>query len=269
MTSGSTSPRHVCWAYDDRAAFTARARDFLLAGLAAGERVRHTSTEPPEAVAARWQDVPRLREALRTGAAEIVPVSDAYGHGLVDAEAQVAGYVAATAAALDDGHAGLRVVADATSLVRTPAQRAAFARYEHLVDRFLRTHPMTAACAYDRGLLGDRAVEELACLHPAADPDVVLFHLYGGDPGELVLTGELDASNEDGFATALERVHVDQGELVVRADELRFIDYRALTHLHRHAARRDATVVLRTSLAPAARLVALLGLSRIRIETPR
>ncbi|MEU5940569.1 MEDS domain-containing protein [Micromonospora sp. NPDC047548] len=197
MTSGSVGsvpPGHVCWTYDDPAVFDARAQRFLLAGLDAGERVRYVTAEPEGIAAARWRNVPRLREALRSG----------------------------------------------------------------------------AACGYDRRVLDDRTIEELACLHPAADPDATLFHLYVG-PADLVLAGELDSSNHETFGAALTRAHLDDatGELVVRADELRFIDYRSLVHLHRPAKRRGGTVVLRTALAPAARLVELLGLSRIRVAVAR
>ncbi|MEV0726779.1 MEDS domain-containing protein [Micromonospora purpureochromogenes] len=263
----SVPPGHVCWTFDDTAVFDARAQRFLLAGLDAGERVRYVTAEPGDVAVARWQGVPRLREALRGGAAEVVSVRDTYGERhVVDPAAQVAAYAALTDAALADGHAGLRVAADATTLVVTAEQRAAFTRYEHLVDRFMRVRPMSAACGYDRRVLDGRAIEELACLHPAADPGITLFHLYAGRD-ELVLAGELDTSNQDVFDTALTRANVDDptGELVVRADELRFIDHRNLIHLHRHAARRDGTVVLHTPLTSAARLVELLGLSRVRV----
>ncbi|MGC5022520.1 MEDS domain-containing protein [Micromonospora sp. DT47] len=269
MTSGSSvPPGHVCWTFDDLAVFDARAQRFLLAGLDAGERVLYVTAEPEDVAVARWRAVPRLREALRAGAAEVVSVPGTYGEEyVVDPATQVATYAALTDAALADGHTGLRVAADATTLVVTAEQRDAFTRYEHLVDRFMRVRPMSAACGYDRRVLDDRAIEELACLHPASDPGATLFHLYAGHD-DLVLTGELDTSNHDTFATAL--THADAGdgtgELVVRADELRFIDYRNLVHLHRHAERRGGTVVLRTALAPAARLVELLGLSRIRVE---
>ncbi|MEH0844234.1 MEDS domain-containing protein [Micromonospora sp. CPCC 205711] len=276
MTSGSRPKGpsgHVCWSYDDPATLDARAREYLLAGLAVGERVQYASAEPAGDVVRRWSADPRLREALRTGAAEVVSIADTYGDGTVDPTAQVAVYAAMTDAALADGHTGLRVVAEASSLVRTAAQRETFTRYEHLVDRFMRGRPMSAACAYDRRLLDDRAVEELASVHPAADPGSTLFHLHAAEQvdGRLVLTGELDTSNQELFATTLRRVDPEPGgtELVLDGDGLRFVDYRSLVHLHRHAERRGTTVLLRTTLGPAARLVELLGLRGIRVETIR
>ncbi|MGK5442465.1 MEDS domain-containing protein [Micromonospora sp. URMC 105] len=274
MTSGSAPAvpsGHVCWSYDDPAVFDARAQRFLLAGLDAGERVRYVTAEPEDVAVARWRAVPRLRAALGSGAAEVVSVRGTYGERhVVDPAGQVATYATLTDAALADGHAGLRVAADATTLVVTAEQRDAFARYEHLVDRFMRDRPMSAACGYDRRALGDEAIEELACLHPSADPGATLFHLYAG-ADDLVLTGELDTSNHDVFDAALTRAHLDgtPADLVIHADGLRFVDHRNLTHLNRYAARRGGTVTLHTPLTSAARLVELLGLRRIRVEVAR
>lgn len=52
----------------------------------------------------------------------------------VDPVAQVRAYAQATQQALADGYTGPRVAADVTSLVGTAPARAAFARYEHLID---------------------------------------------------------------------------------------------------------------------------------------
>ncbi|WP_165945811.1 MEDS domain-containing protein [Micromonospora sp. KC606] len=271
MTSTSVRPGrpgHACWAYDDPAVFETRAQEFLLAGLAVGDRVRYVTPEPVPVVVERWRGVSRLRDALCTGAAEVCSVDDVYGSGPLDSDAQLASYTTMIEAALADGHAGWRIAADGTPLVLDPVRREAFARYEHMVDRFLRTRPMSAVCGYDRTRLDERTIEELACLHPTSDPGISLFHLYAG-AGGLVLDGELDTSNHDVFATAVRRADHDPGDLVLHAEGLRFIDYRSLLHLHRHAASRHGEVVLRTSLAPASRLVTLLGLSRVRVEVTR
>ncbi|MFF5174471.1 MEDS domain-containing protein [Micromonospora sp. NPDC000089] len=286
MTSAqrpSRGPGHVCWTYRDPARFEARAREWLLAGLAAGERVRYVGDTPAPEVLSRWREDPRWRDALDGGAAQVVAVGDAYAGLTVGPEEAVAVYQALTRSALDDGFTGLRVVADGTTLVGSPARLRAFARYEHLVDRFMRTAPMTAACGYDRRRLDDRTIEELASLHRAADPGATMFHLHAADDADadLVLAGELDTSNQDLFANALRHVdvassvdadHADYGpaaELVIGAHDLRFVDHRSLVHLQRHAERRGTTVVLRTGLAPAARLVRMLGLSRVRVEAGR
>ncbi|MCE6995451.1 MEDS domain-containing protein [Saccharothrix sp. S26] len=85
---------------------------------------------------------------------------------MVGPEQQVRVCADATQEALAAGFTGLLVVADVTPLVSTPARLEAFARYEHLVDCYMATHPLAGMCAYDRVQLGDAAVAQVACLHP-------------------------------------------------------------------------------------------------------
>ncbi|GIG88380.1 MEDS domain-containing protein [Plantactinospora endophytica] len=264
---------HVCWSYDDPAAFDRRARQFLAEGLAAGERVRYVTAEQPERVTERLRGLAEFSDALRRGAAQVVSLDSTYPGDSVDPTAQVRRYAAATEEALADGYTGLRVVADVTSLVRTPDQLAAFARYEHSIDRYMRVRPLSAMCGYQRTALGERTVAELACLHPESNVDGVLFRLYACPPGDgaAALAGELDTFNHELFATALERADLCpvDGELVMRAGDLRFIDHHCLTRLRDYAGGRDATAVLRTPRTAAARLVELLGLSGVRVEAAR
>ncbi|WP_433202801.1 MEDS domain-containing protein [Dactylosporangium sp. CS-047395] len=257
--STSAADQHVCWTYDTPGQLHAHAQSYLAAGLAAGERVWFAGTADPG-----W---------LPAGA-EFVSLDATYAAGtLVDPEAQVAAYAQATAAALDDGHTGLRVFADCTALVDTAERLDAFARYEALVDRYIAVHPMRAVCALHRGTVGDEAVGALACLHPGTNAADVRFALRGDphDDGAALLSGELDDTAENLFPAALARVQPrpENGKIVFHAHALRFIDHRALLHLQRHAEQRDVTAVLRTPLATAAHLVELLRLSRIRVEAAR
>ncbi|MEU4570473.1 MEDS domain-containing protein [Micromonospora sp. NPDC023956] len=275
MSGGSRQAayRHVCWRYADRTALHDRVRTFLLEGLALDERIWYVTAEP-DPVADRLREEPLIRDALRRGAARIVPLDSAYAHDhIVDPLEQVRAYATATADALAAGHTGLRVAADATALVRTPAQRDAFARYEHLIDRYMRVRPMSAMCAYDRRLLGDQAVAELACLHPGTNADDVLFRLYADAPedGHAALVGELDASNHELFRAALERAdpRPADGRLVVEATGLRFIDHRNLIQLRDHARARGGVAVLRASRSAAARVAELLDLPGLQVEVPR
>ncbi|WP_200210605.1 MEDS domain-containing protein [Micromonospora coerulea] len=276
MTSHAAPPPaygHLCWVYDDPAALDSRAVAFLGAGLAAGERVWLAAAGTHAALARRLDGLPGLGNALRRGAARIVSVDDAYRiDEIVDPEIQVRAYAAATEDALAAGYTGFRVVAEATSLVRTPAQRDAFARYEHLIDRYMRTRPMSAICAYDRRELAGPAIAELACMHADSNADV-LFHLHAAAPGDgaFALAGELDPSVHRLFAAALDRVDprpVD-GRLLIDGNRLRFIDHGSLIELDEHARRRGATAVLRTSRSAAARLAELLDLPDVRVEVTR
>ncbi|QLQ35000.1 MEDS domain-containing protein [Micromonospora robiginosa] len=275
MTGGNGTDRghaHVCLVYDDPAVLHARAVAEVGAGLAAGEQVWLVGSEEPDAVARRLASVPGFVAARRAGAVRLFRVDEAYRRDeVVDPETQVRAYVRATDEALAAGHTGLRVLAEATDLVRTRAQRDAFARYEHRVDHWIRHRPMSAVCAYDRRALGDAAIAELACLHPRTNADV-LFRLHAGDDDAvLALTGEVDPTDEHLFATALERADPRPvaGRLVLDATDLRFVDHRALLRLGEHARRHDAVAVLRTRRPATARLVELLDLAEVRAEVVR
>ncbi|MCZ7438651.1 MEDS domain-containing protein [Micromonospora sp. WMMC241] len=273
MTGGNaTGHGHVCLVYDDPAALHARTVEQVGIGLAAGEQVWLVGPEDPDAVARRLAAVPGFADARRHGAVRLFRVDEAYRRDeVVDPGAQVRAYVRATAEALAAGHTGLRVLAEATDLVRTPAQRDAFARYEHRVDHWIRHHPMAAVCAYDRRVLGDAAVAELACLHPVTNADV-LFRLHAGDDDAAVaLAGELDPTDERLFAAALDRAEPRPvaGRLVFDATNLRFVDHRSLLLLREYARRHGAIAVLRTHRPAPARLVELLGLTDIRVEVVR
>ncbi|MEU6072925.1 MEDS domain-containing protein [Micromonospora sp. NPDC047074] len=267
-----TTPHdHVCWAYDDPEFLADRTARHLAASLARGERFWYITPQPTDLVAERLRALPHFAAAERRGAAAVVSLASTYSPDhVVDPAAQVAAYAAATEEALAAGHTGLSVVAEATELVRTPAQLDVFTRYEHLIDRYMRTGAFSAVCAYHRPRLGDRAVVELACMHPQTNVEGLLFRLYAVAPadGHAALTGELDMSNHELFRTALDRADLrpTDGELVLSASGLRFLDHRALAHLGEYAQRRRATAVLRTPHRATARLVDLLNLPGIRVE---
>ncbi|MEV0005077.1 MEDS domain-containing protein [Micromonospora sp. NPDC050980] len=275
MTGGNaTHPGygHACFVYDDPAALHARTVEQVGVGLAAGEQVWLVGPQERDAAARRLAAVPGFTEAWRRGAVRLLRVDDAYRRDeIIDPEQQVRAYVHATGAALTAGYAGLRVVAEATSLVRTPAQREAFARYEHRIDHWMRRRPMSAVCAYDRRELGDAAIAELACLHPETNAGVSFRLHAGGDGAAAALAGELDPTDERLFAAALERADPRPvaGRLVFDATGLRFVDHRALLRLREHARRHGAVAVLRTRRPAPARLVELLGLTDIRVEVVR
>nr|WP_296071296.1 MEDS domain-containing protein [uncultured Actinoplanes sp.] len=261
---------HACWSYDDLQPFDEYARDFLRTGLAAGERVWFVPGRRP-GTTADW--LRGVAAAARPGAVRITSVEDAYvGEAAVDPAGQVAFYRAETEDALAAGFTGLRVVADVTRMIRTDLQREAFARYEYVIGRYMRTAPMRAVCAYDRLELGDGAVAELACLHEVSQAAGVTFQLHpGATTAAAVLDGELDMSVEDLFSRALR--HTDlaaaDGEVTVDADGLRFIDHRSLLALQRYAEDSRMTAVLRTRLDTTARLADLLELSNVRVEIAR
>jgi len=262
---------HVCRGYRGRGEFVAHAQEFLAEGLAAGERVLYVAPGDEAALAGRLREGGRCGEGLERGAVQVASVDTAYPTGaVVDPAGQVELYAAATSEALAAGFTGLRVAADATSLVRTPAQVAAFARYEHLVDHYMAGHPMSAMCGYDVAELGGEVVAQLACMHPHAHAGATPFHLHGHvrDGAAAALDGELDPESRELWPLALERagLRATAGTIAIDAAGLDFADHRSLAALAGYAERHDTTVVLRTRLSTPARLVELLDLAGVRVE---
>ncbi|TWG11505.1 MEDS domain-containing protein [Actinoplanes teichomyceticus] len=242
----------MCLAYDDAAEFRTHAADFLTAGVAAGEHVWFVGPAGPAPI-----DAP----------GRIIDTAQAYGADLLDPAAQVAAYAAATDAALAAGYTGLRVAADVSTLLPTPAHRDAFARYEFAIGRYMLTAPFRAVCGYDRATLGDAVIAELACLHPRATAGSAPFHLYPASPrpGHVHLTGELDVTTEQLLTTALRRTEPGR-PLVLHGEQLDFIDHRSLLVLDRHAEQHRTTLVLRTRSSAVRRLAELIEPAHIRVE---
>jgi anti-anti-sigma regulatory factor len=245
---------HVCWGFTDPAVFRAEAKAFLAEGAAMGQQVWYAGVRA---------DV----EVAPLGAAH--PLSP-----VTDPATQVQIYAQATADALAAGFTGLRVAVDATDLVRTDAQLDAFARYEHLVDRFMTTEPFSSMCAYDATELGEDTLAQVECMHPATGQDVAQFRLHASTRSGCVaaLAGELDIACAGLLTRALERADLrpdSAGELVLEATGLTFIDHGRLLDLVGYARQQGATLVLYTDEVVPRRLVELLGVDGVRIEGTR
>jgi len=261
------SHTHLCRVFDDPADFRAQAVGFLADGLARGCRVRYLGEGDVDTL--RADLAPLLQRAHRPGAVEVLSMASMHTASRgVDAATQVATYAADTQAALADGFAGLRVAADSTGLVRTPEQLDAFARYEHRADRLMTTVPFSGLCGFRRSELGDDAVAELACLHAAGGADHAPFRVHATRSADLAVSGELDLTTVDLFATTMDRVglHDAPDEVVVDATSLTFADHRNLLVLEQVARRHDRSVLLRTGRRWPEVLIAALELRRVRAE---
>ena len=263
--SSTQAPEHTCWSYDDGRVFDAFARRFIHAGLAAGEQVWYVpSGVPSDLLPAGWE--PQHPDAFQMLSPDETYAADQ----AIDPAAQIDAYVTATDKALAAGFTGLRVVADATALVRSAAQLDAFARYEYEIGRYMRTAPMRGLCVYNRAELGDDTVAQLACLHRRTNAVDVPFQLYAGPTRDTaVLTGELDAAGEELFRIALRRADLRPvgGRIVLHAEGLQFIDNRSLHLVQRYAREREAVAVFRTRLSTVAPMVEVLRMTHIRVET--
>ncbi|MGW3992483.1 MEDS domain-containing protein [Amycolatopsis sp. NPDC004772] len=271
-TERDSRPRdHVCRGYRRRGEFVSHAQEFLAEGLAAGERVLYVAPGDEAALTGQLRADERCDEGLDSGAVQVASVDATYAMGaVVDPAGQVELYTAATSDALAAGFTGLRVAADVTSLVRTPAQVDAFARYEHLVDHYMAGHPMSAMCGYDVAELGGDVVAQLACMHPTDYDGGTRFHLHGHARGgsAAALDGELDLESRGSWPLALERAGLrsEGGTIAIDAAGLDFVDHRSLVALADYAERHATTVVLRTKLSTPARLLELLDLPGVRVE---
>ncbi|MDI1464138.1 MEDS domain-containing protein [Catellatospora sp. KI3] len=248
---------HVCWAFDGPDEFRRAAGRFLTDGLAAGQRVIYLAEGAGQT---DLDHVEGFAQARAEGAAYVQDLG-IYDHSLLaDPILQVGAYARATEQALADGYDGLRVAADATSLVRTPDQLAAFARYEHLVDVYMTGNPFAAMCGYNRRELTSAAIAEVACMHPLARTSSAPLRLFASmRPGtRAALAGEIDIAGHALLQTALERAAVApvDGTVAIDARELSFIDHRGLFHLVDHARSRGATAVLHTAGRGPARVLA-------------
>ncbi|MFC6090412.1 MEDS domain-containing protein [Saccharothrix lopnurensis] len=263
-TGGLGLHDHVCWPYDDPAEFRRRVVEFLADGLVLGQQCWYVSEGSTDELLSH---VAGLGEALSSGALRVVSIDDTYGGGgAVTPAQQVATYAAATEAALAAGYSGLRVAAEATSMVLGDEALDAFCRYEHLVDRYMAGRPFAAMCAYDRTRLPGSAIGQLACLHPAGGAGASPFRLYAVPGARVALDGELDLDSRENFARALERadLRADGGQVVVDGSSLDFVDHHALFALARAG---GGDVVLRTRRSAPARLAELVGVPGLRVET--
>src|SRR5215471_3633712 len=185
---------HACWVFDRPEEFVGAALEYLTDGLRAGQRIAYVDSEPVERQRELLAPLGDVGAMIDQGALQLFELADLYEIGQpVDADAQVATYLAATDAALVDGYAGLRVAAEATALASEPDTWDAHVRWESIADRFISERPLSALCGYQREGLPDQVLADLAAVHPATNggPPAYPFHLFT-DSGALVLSGEVD-----------------------------------------------------------------------------
>lgn len=246
--------------------------EFLADGLSLGQQVCYIAAGD---VRKLWDDLrglDGLDVGVAAGAVQVQSLDNVYPDGqAVDKHAQVKEYAQRTDRACADGFTGLRVAADVTPMVRTPAQLDAFARYEHLVDRFMCEQPFAALCAYDRRVLEAEQIAQVACMHPNANEGATQFRLHASTRAAASLSGEINIDTRTLLPLALERADLrpTNGELVIDAPDLDFIDHRGLILLGEFAARRGGVAVLRTADQRSAKVLELLDLTNVRVEAPR
>lgn len=259
---------HVCWSFAGPNDLVPAVVDFLAEGLRLGLRAEFIAAWPRDAALLALAPLGDVDALVDRGDLRVTAVVDFYGvatEAIADPQIQVRAYTAATVQALNDGYQGLRVAADATTIVDTPARQEAFARYEHLVDAAMVTMPFSALCAYDRDVLGADAVAEMAALHPVARAGAAPFGVFHGPLG-LAARGEIDSFDTALLAQTLTRsMPLAFGDNIeLDAAELSFVDHRALLTLEDHGRAAGATITLRHATPSLARLDGLMDLRAVR-----
>lgn len=258
---------HIGWGYYDKSRFLRVATQFVAEGLARKELVEFVGegsrAELRSELAARMRGGghPDIRV---TPAIEFYPMSADH---VLDPDAAVARLEDAAARALAGGYTGLRIVGDATCLVRRPDAREAFARYEFFADRAIAELPIAAMCAFDIGAL-DTAGAELVCLHSEAGEAVPDFRVHAAPGVAFALGGEIDAASAELFDTTLARVFslLGRADVVIDASQLDYLDHNALLRLDGTAAQSGHRVLLRDASPVVRRLIDLLHPPNTLIE---
>jgi anti-anti-sigma factor len=270
----------VGWGYAGRTELRTRACEYLLDGVAAGQRIEFVgsgSVETLQAELAGFADRdPNIGQGVvDRGAFRVALVDEVYafsGAGrVVDPGRSISARIAATEDALAAGYTGLRAVVDATALIGTVAQRVAYAHYEYQLDQQSSVLPLATICAYDVAQLGRAAVAEIACLHPLTSRGSSAFRLYTDDGAAFTLAGEIDFSSAGQLAETLGRVLplMSGSELVVDGRQLEFIDHRGLMALDRCAGQGGVRLVLSTPRGTVAQIAEAIGLQHLRVDVLR
>ncbi|GAB3310112.1 hypothetical protein GCM10027451_20300 [Geodermatophilus aquaeductus] len=256
----------MCCLYDDVGEFRRRLTAFLAAGLRAGCRVAYAGLGGAEGSRADLAELPDLDRRLADGSVRILSLQDVYGDAHpIDCDRVVGLYAAATEQALADGFHGLRVGADASELVRSPAHLDALVRYEFLADRYMAGHALSALCGY-RLDLGHETVSELASLHATGSAGGTGFTLFGCADGAIGLGGQYDPTSVTVLRRLLTRIRAgaEDGTVVIDLADVEYVDHRLLRTLSAHAWEQGVALSLRSAPPLAARLSDLLAASCLR-----
>lgn len=233
---------HVCWAYEAEDELLAAGGTFLSDGLIAGERLVYVAALDAAGLAARVGPLgldPLLAAEgallLRTTAELFDPALRGAGSG------PMRGFEALCASALADGYSGLRVLLEGTALVANRSFYLHHLRHEHLAEqRMAAGLRMTAMCAYNRRVLGDGGIGDIAALHPLVHgPASLSERALFCEADRLVLTGTIDAASCPQMRRLLGTMRL-AGAVVLDVAEVDFIDPRGLHTLLRWGERLAA-----------------------------
>jgi anti-anti-sigma factor len=241
---------HVCWVYEDDAAFEEAAVRFLAAGLDRGDRLMWVGDGSADRLRRAEGRLSQVEDLLARGALELVPVTAGYATtGSFTPEEQLAFYDQRTRRARADGYAGFRVVAEVTALAAHEQHSSGFLRWEHLADDFVASGAgFSAFCAYRRADVPDDVVVDAAAVHPVSSvPGTPAPFRLWFEGERIAVAGEVDIIGADRFRRLLEATHVDAPVLTLDFSGVTFLDLagaRAVAHVGRAVAARGGRLVV-------------------------
>ena len=224
--------RHMWRSYDAADSFLQDGVRYLNEGAARNERLLYVSGRPLDQMRDDVGVLPAVEELVDADRLTLVSYHDGYD---LNPDLQIAQFGELTERAIAEGLAGVRVLAELTGLA-AGSQRGPLLRYEHLADRYMARHALSAFCVVDSSELPEETVADLDAIHPHTDsPEAISgFRLLPRDEG-LALTGAVDAWDAERLADLLATIAGD-GEVRLHLEELDFIGARGLAALATYSA---------------------------------
>ena len=239
---GRAAHDHVCWVHDGGDDWVDVVTPYLHEGAEAGEALFYIADKDPSSLCDDLADLPGRDAMLASGQLRVAPTREAYGPiESYRIDRQISTYRAAGQQAVRDGYRGLRLAAEVSTMVATPAGTRTFARYELLLDEMLTCSPLVVLCGYDRHRLDTASTATLCFVHPLRHPAAPSGHdgMYAGSGG-WHLSGELDLRTLDPLEVALSALPTS-GDVHLRLDELRYCDAASIRALILQADRMQPT----------------------------
>jgi len=228
---------HVCWVYDDDAAFDRAVQEFLAGGLARGERLLCVGERVIDSLRDVALSPGQVESLVAEGTLELQTLAQAYAAaGPFLPENQLSYYDTATRRAIDAGYRGLRVIAEVSALAADPVTRSELVRWEHVADGYISSGAgFTAMCAYS-GRLPREALADVETVHPLVhDPDETPGFRVFFDADRVVLAGSVDSFTADRLSRVLAASPVGADGPVLDLQLTEFVDVAACRALARWA----------------------------------
>jgi hypothetical protein len=228
---------HVCWVYDNPAAFDRAVREFLAGGLARGERLLCVGERVIDSLRGGAVPSTEMAALVADGTLETLTLAEAFeAAGDFLPANQLSYYETATRRAIEAGYRGLRVISEVSVLAADPALRPVLVTWEHVADDYIAQGTgFTALCAYSSRLTPE-ALADVAAVHPFVHGpgDAPTFRIFFDDD-RIVLAGSVDTFSADRLARVLASSPVDAAGAVLDVRLTEFLDVAACRVLARWA----------------------------------